>query len=88
MDIYIRGIKTFCCLAPKQHTKHKTTRVLCRKYTTLCGLLNAHNVAVDFTNCRGIGRRFLFLSYSSIYYLGCRPPMHLFVWQCYIAKYP
>ena len=44
MDIYIRGIKAFCCHAPTQHTKHKTTRVPPKKCATLCGLLNAHTV--------------------------------------------
>ena len=44
MDIHIRGIKAFCCHAPTQHTKHKTTRVPPKKRAALCGLLNAYNV--------------------------------------------
>ena len=88
MDIYIRGIKTFCCLAPKRHTKHKTIRVFHKKQITLCGLLNAHIVVADFTKCLGIDRCFLYVVALYVCFHCDRPLMHLHAWQCYIAKYP
>ena len=72
MDISIHNIKTFVCLAPQKHTATKTMRVprvkrgqvLYRgkappyKRRTLCGLLNANLMAVDFTSYRETGRLF------------------------------
>jgi hypothetical protein len=83
MDIFIRNIKTFVCLAPKKHTAHKTMKAPCFKHgqalyrvyrpppdqcRAFGGLLNVPLMAVDFTNYRETDCRFLFIRYSS----GCR----------------
>ena len=104
MDIFIRNIKTFVCLAPKKHTAHKTMRVPCfihgqalfRVYKpppdicrTFGGLLNVNFMAVDFAGYRKNDRLFLFMRCLS----GNRYEYgcwltYISAWQCYIAKYP
>ena len=103
MDIFVHSIKTFVCLAPKKHTATKTKRALRikrgqalyrikappDKRRTLCGLLNANLMAVDFTSFRETVRLFLLMRYPSgcRFDSGCRL-IFLSAWQCYIAKYP
>jgi hypothetical protein len=103
MDISVHSIKAFVSLAPKKHTATKTMRAprakrgqaLYRvkappdKRRTLCGLLNANLMAVDFTSYRETGRLFLLMRYLSVccFHYGWRL-IHLSAWQCYIAKYP
>ena len=96
MDYAIHNIKTFASLNSAPHTAHKTMRAPCvrhgqgslqsgkpppRLHLALCGLLNTFLMAVDFTDSRKTGRRFLFSHDAFLL-------TWLTGWQCYVAKYP